>query len=116
MRLDGVSGAVSHGRVRRFAAAALATNLALAFLALCLASCLAPADAHGCCRSKSPMISAQTNGCCLDTDGVSVAAAANDLPADTSVGEVVHSVLTSKSAAPFGAPATSASPPRVLRI
>jgi hypothetical protein len=93
----------------------MATNLALAFLALCLASCLAPADAHACCRSKSPLISANADGCCLDTDGVSVAAA-NDLPADTSVGEVVHLVLTSKPGAAFGAPAASASPPRVLRI
>ena len=105
---------MSHGDVRRFAAAVMATNLALAFLALCLASCLAPADTHACCRSKIPAISAEESGCCLDTDGVRVVAI--DLPADSSRAGVTFSSPSSPSAVQRDAPAVAASPPRILRI
>lgn len=105
-----------HGWVRRVAAAVMATNLALAFLALCLASCLAPggAESHACCRGEKSTIAAATNGCCLDTEGV--AAAASDLPACASVGGIVHMVLASTPAAHFTLPRVAASPPFVLRI
>lgn len=114
--LDGMSGTVSDECVRRFLAALLATNLALAFLALCLASCLAPgaSDAHACCRGQKSTIVAATDGCCLETEGV--AAAASDLPARASMGVIVHRVLPSTPAAHFTLPRVAASPPFILRI
>jgi hypothetical protein len=111
-----MSAGVSHGCVRRFVAAIMATNLALAFLALCLASCLAPggSDAHACCRGEKSTIAAATDRCCLDTEGV--AAAAGDLPACASTGGSAHMLLPSTPAAHFGVPRVAASPPFILRV
>jgi hypothetical protein len=110
-----MSAGVSHGWVKRFTAAVMATNLALAFLGLCLSSCLAPAEAHACCRSKAPTISAETDGCWLDTDGVREAA--DGLLANSSLAPVMHPVSLNPPAALFhGAPRVAASPPLVLRV
>ena len=94
----------------------MATNLALAFLAVCLGSCLAPADAHACCRqSTRPAISAETQDCWLDADGVAVAAIV--LPASAGLGVIVHSLAPTTAAARFaGEPVLAASPPFVLRV
>jgi hypothetical protein len=105
---------MSHGCVRRFLAAIVATHLALAFLAVCLGSCLAPAEAHACCQSKAPAITAETGGCFLHTDGVSVTAI--DLPADGSGAVVVLTALPTLPVAHPDAPSVAASPPRILRI
>jgi hypothetical protein len=105
---------VSHGCVRRILAAIVATNLALAFLAVCLGSCLAPAETHACCQSKAPAITAETGGCFLHTDGVSVTAI--DLAADSSGVVVVLKALPTLPAAHPVAPTVAAPPPRILRI
>lgn len=95
----------------------MATNLALTFLALCLASCLAPggAEAHACCRGeKFAIAAAETDGCCLDTDGLTAPASA--LPASAGMGGIVHTVQPSAPAAQFALPRVAASPPLILRV
>ena len=93
----------------------MAANLALAFLGLCLASCLAPADGHACCRNTRPAISAQTEDCWLDADGVAVAATI--LPASTGLGAFVDDLPHIAPAAHFERePRLDASPPFVLRV
>lgn len=92
----------------------MATNLALAFLALCLGSCLAPADGHACCHRETPVISAETGGCWLEADGVSVSPIA--LPADRVEAGTVRATLTAELARHRDAPLITASPPLILRV
>lgn len=100
--------------MRRIAAAVLATNLALAFLAVCLGSCLAPRDAHACCQSKGPALTDENSGCFLHTDGVGVTAI--DVPADSNCAVVMLAALPTLLVAHSVAPAVAASPPLILRI
>lgn len=104
-----------HRGMRRVGVALLAADLALAFIGLCLATCLRSGDAHACCRRSGPALSAQTDGCCLDTDGVRTAAAA--LTVSTG-----HQALLPPPPMPLPgwraqrSPEATASPPLVLRI
>jgi hypothetical protein len=93
----------------------MATNLALAFLALCLASCLAPADAHACCRGAAPTISAAADDCCLDTDGVR--SAADGIPVHAGAGAFVLQLAPKAPPSRIeGGPCVAASPPLILRV
>jgi hypothetical protein len=104
--------------MRRITAALVATDLALAFLALCLASCLAPGgNAHACCHSQSPAISAETDGCWLDMEGMTAAGAATAMASSTNpIAFTLAPPIVPNSSNPTAAPPSAASPPRVLRI